>query len=79
MTNGTNGGDPHESSRPAPSRVLISATCMTHGGAVNFTNVVITKINGEIELDPHAVRACVIRFDEDGATALRDTLMAWLG
>ncbi|HZA19197.1 MAG TPA: hypothetical protein VE645_20340 [Pseudonocardiaceae bacterium] len=52
---------------------------MTHGGAVNFTNVVITKINGEIELDPHAVRACVIRFDEDGATALRDTLMAWLG
>jgi hypothetical protein len=52
---------------------------MTHGGAVNFTNVVITKINGEIELDPHVVRACVIRFDEDGATALRDTLMAWLG
>jgi len=52
---------------------------MTHGGAINFTNVVISKINGEIELDPHVVRACVLRFDEDGAARLRDTLTEWLG
>jgi hypothetical protein len=65
---------------PSPaSRVLIACTCLTHGGAVNFTNVTLAKINGDIELDPHITRSCVLRFDEDGATALRDTLMAWLG
>jgi len=68
-----------EPPRPATSRVLISATRMTHSGAINFTNVVISKINGQIELDPHVVRACVLRFDQDGAARLRDILTEWLG
>jgi hypothetical protein len=53
--------DQREPPRPATNRVLIAATCMTYGGAINFTNVAISKINGEIELDPHVIRACVLR------------------
>jgi hypothetical protein len=69
--------DEHEP--PIASRVLIACTCLTHGGAINFTNATLTKINGDIELDPHVVRACVLRFDEDSTTELRDTLTEWLG
>jgi hypothetical protein len=59
---------------PRANRVLIAATCLTHGGAVNFTNVALTRINGEIELDPHVTRSCILRFDEDATTALHTTL-----
>jgi hypothetical protein len=44
-----------------------------------FTNVVLTKRGGEIELDPHATGACVLRLDEAAATAVRDTITEWLG
>lgn len=58
---------------------MIQATCIKHGGAKGFTNVVMTKRGGEIELDPHATGACVLRLDEDAASAVRDTIMEWLG
>lgn len=61
------------------ARRVIHATCMQHGGARGFTNLVIRKLDGEIELDPHAVGGCVIKLDEDGATVLRDALTEWLG
>ncbi|HET9118754.1 MAG TPA: hypothetical protein VFN75_11875 [Pseudonocardiaceae bacterium] len=61
------------------NRYAIPATCATHGGARGFTNVVITKRGAEVEIDPHATGACVIIFDEEGATAFRDILAEWLG
>lgn len=60
-------------------RVVIPASCAAHGGPAGFTNLVIRKLDGEIELDPHADGSCVLRFDEDAATTLRDILIEWLG
>jgi hypothetical protein len=48
-------------------------------GRGGFTNVVLTKRGGEIELDPHATGTCVLRLDEDAATVVRDTITEWLG
>jgi hypothetical protein len=71
VTNGTN--------EAASNRRVIHVNCSTHGGARGFTNLVLRKLGGEIELDPHATGACVIRLDEDAATAVRDQLSEWLG
>jgi hypothetical protein len=60
-------------------RVVISATCEVHRTCVGFTNLLVTKRDSMIVLDPHVDGSCVIRLDEDGATALRDTLTEWLG
>jgi hypothetical protein len=46
---------------------------------VDFTNLLVTKLDGTIVLDPHVDGSCVIRLGEDGATALRNTLTEWLG
>lgn len=62
----------------APRRVIL-ATCLTHGGTRGFTNVVLTKQDSTITIDPHATGACVLVFVEDAATTLRDTLTEWLG
>jgi hypothetical protein len=35
---------------------VIHATCTTHGAGIGFTNVVISKRDGAIELDPHVLR-----------------------
>ena len=64
---------------PVRTRKVIHATCTQHGGSRGFTNVVMTKRGGEIELDPHATGSCVIIFDEDATTAVRDTIAEWLG
>jgi hypothetical protein len=61
------------------NRRAIPAHCTTHGGTPGFTNLVLSKRNGTIVLDPHAIGACVITLDEDGAVAVRDTLIEWLG
>jgi hypothetical protein len=58
---------------------VIHATCTTHGGGIGFTNLVVSKREGSIELDPHVTGQCVITLDEDGAIALRDALTPWLG
>jgi hypothetical protein len=39
----------------------------------------MTKRGGEIELDPHATGACVLRLDEAATSAVRDTITEWLG
>jgi hypothetical protein len=60
-------------------RRVIPATCELHRGAVGFTNLLVTKRDGTIVLDPHVDGSCVISLSEDGATALRNTLTEWLG
>jgi hypothetical protein len=67
------------STTPVRTRKVIQATCVKHGGAREFTNLVLTKRGGEIELDPHATGACVLRLDDAAATAVRDQLTEWLG
>jgi hypothetical protein len=52
---------------------------MKHAGARGFTNLVVTRRDGDIELDPHATGACVISLDESGARDLCETLTEWLG
>jgi hypothetical protein len=76
VTNGTNDS---AAAQPATNRTVIPATCMTHGGCRGFTNVVLTKADGKIVLDPHATGGCVIEFDETQATAVRDQFSEWLG
>ena len=61
------------------NRKVIPVTCTKHGGAHGFTNLVMRKLDGEIEFDPHAVGACVLRLDEQAATQVRDQLTEWLG
>lgn len=61
------------------SRRVIAATCSQHGGARNFTNLVVTRRDGAIELDPHAVGGCVVVLDDDQACELCQALQEWLG
>jgi hypothetical protein len=75
----TNNTDNVAAAKPVRTRKVIHATCTKHGGARGFTNLVLTKRGGEIELDPHATGACVLRLDEDAATVVRDTITEWLG
>jgi hypothetical protein len=67
---------------PAPSvaerkRRVIHGTCTEHPGARGFANLLMTKRDGVIVLDPHAV-GCRIELDEAEAAALRDQLTEWL-
>lgn len=73
--------EPHDrADQPSRSRRrVIPATCQLHRASVGFTNLLVTKRNGMIVLDPHVDGSCVIRLGEDGATALRNTLTEWLG
>jgi hypothetical protein len=59
-------------------RRVIMTTCQTHG-ATGFTNLLVTKENGIIVLNPHIANCCVLRLDEQAATALLDILREWLG
>jgi hypothetical protein len=59
-------------------RRIVHVTCLTHGGAEGFTNLVMRKLDGEIELNPHATGACMLRLDQAAATAVRDTITEWL-
>ncbi|MCA1709637.1 MAG: hypothetical protein LC808_42720 [Actinobacteria bacterium] len=62
-----------------PNRRVIHVHCKVHGGPRGFTNLVCTKRNGDVELDPHVTGSCVIVLDEAAATALFDALGEWLG
>ncbi|MDQ2788296.1 MAG: hypothetical protein M3Y73_00770 [Actinomycetota bacterium] len=44
-----------------------------------FCNLLMTKVDGSIVLDPPVASCCVIELDEDGATAIRDAVTVWLG
>jgi hypothetical protein len=61
------------------SNRAIPAHCTTHGGKPGYTNLVVTKRGGAIELDPHVTGQCVLTLAEDEAIALRDVLTKWLG
>ena len=50
-----------------------------HGGPRGFTNLILTKRDGEIELKPHATGGCVIVLDGEAATDLFNTIGEWLG
>lgn len=56
----------------------ISTTCQIHGSR-GFCNLRVSKIDGEIVLNPHVGGFCVLRFDEAAATQLFDILGEWLG
>jgi hypothetical protein len=58
---------------------VISVTCALHRGPRGFTNLLVTKRDGTIVLDPHVAGSCVISLDQEGAAALCDTLTEWLG
>lgn len=59
-------------------RLVIHATCALHREPAGFTNVVVSKRDETIELDPHVTRACVLTLAEDEAAVLRDQLTEWL-
>jgi hypothetical protein len=61
------------------NRRAIPAHCTTHGGTPGYTNLVVTKRGGAIELDPHVTGQCVLTLAEYEAIALRDALTEWLG
>jgi hypothetical protein len=52
---------------------VVHATSAKHGGSRGFHHGVLTKRGGEIELDPRATGSCVLTFDEDAASAVRDS------
>jgi hypothetical protein len=59
-------------------RLVIHATCAVHRGPAGFANVVVSKRDGTIDLDPHVTGACVLTLAEAEAAALRDQLVEWL-
>ncbi|MGH3982982.1 MAG: hypothetical protein ACRDST_09955 [Pseudonocardiaceae bacterium] len=61
------------------NRRTIHASCALHRGPVGFANLVVTKLDGTIELDPHVDRSCVILLDESGGRVLSEALVEWLG
>ncbi|HEY3894976.1 MAG TPA: hypothetical protein VGL88_06370 [Pseudonocardiaceae bacterium] len=73
MTNGTN-DEPAERGRR-----VIHATCAIHPGSRGFCNLVITREDGDIILNPHTTGACVLILDETEARSMRDVLTEWLG
>jgi hypothetical protein len=70
---------PQPDHRPSKHRRAIPAHCTTHGGTPGYTNLVVSKRGGHIELDPHVDRSCVITLDEDGSRILFEALTEWLG
>jgi hypothetical protein len=65
--------------RPRESRKVIHASCSVHQVAVGFTNLVVSKRNGQIVLDPHVDGSCLLTLSEAEACVLRDVLIEWLG
>jgi len=74
-----NGTDDVAATTPVRTQKVIHATCTRHGGCRRFTNIVMTKVEGAIVFRHHAVGACEIEFDENAATAVRDTITEWFG
>jgi hypothetical protein len=57
---------------------MIMTTCLAHGAA-GFTNLLVTKGGAFVVLNPHIGNRCVLRLDEQAATALYHRLGEWLG
>ena len=58
-------------------RRVIRTTCQTHGTA-GFTNLLVTKEDGVIVLNPHLADCCVLRLDDQAARTLFSILEEWL-
>jgi len=56
----------------------IAITCQIHG-CRGFCNLRVSKIDGEIVLNPHVDNSCILRFDEVAATQLFEVFGEWLG
>jgi len=61
------------------NRRVIGATCTIHSGCRGYTNLAVSRHDGGIMLDPHAVGACVITLDDPGAVELYELLADWFG
>lgn len=59
-------------------RRVVMTTCQAHGAA-GFTNLLVTKQDGVIVLNPHVASCCVLRLDEQAARSLLGILGEWLG
>jgi hypothetical protein len=46
----TTGTNDVSATKPVRTRKVIQASCVKHGGSRGFTNVVVTKRGGEIEI-----------------------------
>ncbi|MDQ2883272.1 MAG: hypothetical protein M3Y48_19405 [Actinomycetota bacterium] len=78
MTAGA-GDQPGRAGKRDPNRRVIMCHCTVHGGPIGFTNLVISKRDGQIVMDPHVTGGCVIVFDEKAAAELFDAIGEWLG
>lgn len=61
----------------ASHRRVLMTTCQEHGAA-GFTNLLLTKEDEAIVLNPHVANCCVLRLDEQAARALHGILGDWL-
>lgn len=68
----------HEPRRCKGNRLLLHVTCQCHEGPAGFTNLVVTRDDDSIVLNPHVDNSCVLTLDEVSANALHDTLGDWL-
>jgi hypothetical protein len=68
----------YDNSTRRSHRRVIRTTCQVHGVA-GFTNLLMTKEDGVIVLNPHAANCCVLRLNEQAATELHGILGEWLG
>lgn len=59
-------------------RRVLMTICQEHGAA-GFTNLLVTKEGEFIVLNPHLGNCCVLRLDEQAATALYHLFGQWLG
>jgi tRNA G10 N-methylase Trm11 len=75
----TNGANDTPSQRPHERRKVVQASCSVHQVARGFTNLAVSKRNGEIMLDPHVDGSCLLTLAEDAACVLRDALTELLG
>lgn len=73
----TNTAAPREQRAPQSPRVIM-IICQAHGAA-GFTNLLITKENGCIVLNPHLENCCVLRIEEQAARTLHNIFGEWLG
>ena len=68
----------HETPDHGPLDRTILTTCQIHG-CRGFCNLRVSKIDGEIVLNPHVDGSCVLKLDRTAATQLFDILGEWLG
>ncbi|MGH3775766.1 MAG: hypothetical protein ACRDRR_08515 [Pseudonocardiaceae bacterium] len=57
------------------NRRVLHASCSCRDVANGFADLVVSKRDGCIELDPHVTGSCTMTLDEDEARALT----GWLG